>query len=77
MFTPDLKEKQMKEYSFWYSETYTFKGWFEAESLEQARELLDQVQLAEVDLTDLVGFGFKDKAFDLEVDLSSVEDVSE
>lgn len=67
----------MKEFTFWYSETYTYKGWFVAESEEQARELLSEVQDGELDMSTLAKFGFKDKAYELEIDSASLEDVSE
>ena len=67
-----------KTFTFWYSETVTYKGWFEAESIEQARELLEQVMSADIDMeADLPKFGFKDKGFELEIDLGTIEEIEE
>jgi hypothetical protein len=77
MSMPDLEEKQMKEFSFWYSETYTFKGWFQAESEEQARTFLARVEDGEWELEELLEFQKKDKGYELELDEGSLEDVSE
>lgn len=64
-----------KQFTFWYSETYTYKGWFEAESEEQARTFLSRVEDAEWEMSDLPEFGFKDKGYELEIDLGTVEEV--
>jgi hypothetical protein len=73
MFTPDLKEKQMKRYVFWYSETLTSKGFFDAESLEEAQELLSRFEQGEIGSSDLPSFSDSLKAVEVEVDLSSLE----
>lgn len=67
----------MKEYSFWYSETYTYKAWFEAESEEQARTFLARVEDGEWELEELPEFQKSDKAYEVELDMPSFEDVSE
>jgi hypothetical protein len=77
MSMPDLEEKQMKEFSFWYSETYTFKGWFQAESEEQARTFLARVEDGEWELEELLEFQKRGKGYELELDEGSLEDVSE
>lgn len=67
-----------KQFTFWYSETYTYKAWFEAESIEEARELLDQVWNSDLDMEeDLPKFGNKDKNFELDIDMVSLEEVED
>jgi hypothetical protein len=66
----------MPEYEFWYSETYTYKAWFSADSKEQAIELLESVQQGDIDLeNDLTGFGHKDKGYELDLDPLSIEEI--
>ena len=67
-----------KQFTFWYSEPYTYKAWFEADSIEEARELLDQVYTADLDMEeDLPKFGNKDKDFTLDIDMVSLEEVED
>ena len=56
----------MAKFEFWYSETYDYKGWFEADSQEEADRLLDLVNEGELDITELAKFGNKDKGYTLE-----------
>ena len=65
----------MATFSFWYSETYTNKGFFEADSEEQAQELLGKVQYGELGLEDLPSWGFKDKGYDFEAEPSTLEEI--
>lgn len=67
-----------KTFTFWYSETYTYKAWFEAESIEEARELLDQVWNSDLGMEgDLPKFGNKDKNFELEIATETLEEVED
>jgi len=43
----------MKTYSIWFSETDTYKMFFQAESLEEAEKLIYKVRSGELDTTDL------------------------
>jgi SepF-like predicted cell division protein (DUF552 family) len=66
----------MPSYEFWYDETNTFKAWFEADNLEQAKELVSKVQDGELDITDLPEFQNKDKNYELLIDhLTELTDV--
>jgi hypothetical protein len=65
----------MPTYQFWYDETSTYKAWFTAENLEQAKELIDQVQDGETSLEDLPDFENRSKAFELLID--TVEEIEE
>lgn len=58
----------MSTYEFWYDETITYKGWFEAENAEQAQEMLDSVEAGDISFDDLPEFQSKDKNYTLEVD---------
>lgn len=55
----------MAVYEVWYDETYTFKAWFEADSAEEASELVNQVEFGELEITDLPAFVNKDKGYTL------------
>lgn len=54
----------MPKYEFWYEESYTYKGWFEADNLEHANELLDQIEDGELELEELPNSGSKDKSYE-------------
>ncbi len=64
----------MATYTVWYSETYTYKAWFDADSLEHAKELLGQAQ-EDCSLDSLPEFGFKDKNYELDVADETLEEV--
>lgn len=63
----------MPNFSVWYNETYTYKGFFSANSREEALEMLDKIRDGEADLEYLPEFFSKDKNYDLEIDLLSLE----
>lgn len=65
----------MARYTVWYSETYTYKAWFEAESKEHAQELLEQVRGSEIDVEELPEFGNKDKNYELDIAVETLEEV--
>ena len=65
----------MPEYQLWYSETYTYKGWFTADSKEQAIDLLEKVQDGDTQIEDLPGFGKKDKGYELDIEPREVEEL--
>ena len=66
----------MPEFEIWYSETYTYKAWFSADSKEQAIELLESAQQGDIDLeSDLTGFSRKDKGYELDLEPLSVEEI--
>jgi hypothetical protein len=66
----------MPEFEIWYSETYTYKAWFSADSKEQAIEMLEAVQQGDLDLeSDLTGFSRKDKGYELDLEPLSVEEI--
>jgi hypothetical protein len=64
----------MPDYSVWYDDIYTYKGYFTADSREQALELLNKVELGEILMDQLPGFAFKDKGYQLEVDPGTLEE---
>lgn len=65
----------MKTYSFWYSETDTFKGYFQAEDKAKARALLLRIENGELDTTDLPEWESKSKNYDVELDIDSLEEL--
>ena len=65
----------MPNYTFWYSETYTYKGWLTADNKEQAKELLSKVQDSEIEFDELPNYGNKDKNYELDIDLFSIEEI--
>ena len=58
----------MSTFEFWYDETYTYKGWFEAENAEEAQEMLDGLEAGNLTFDDLPKFQSKDKNYTLEVE---------
>lgn len=64
-----------KEYVFWYSETYTRKAWFTADTPEEAVAMLESVQESETEIEELPNFGQKDKSYELDIDIWSMEAV--
>jgi hypothetical protein len=65
----------MPQYTIWFSETYTNKGWYNADNLEQAKEIANKLELGEITFDDLQGWGYKDKGYELDVDTVSVEEI--
>jgi hypothetical protein len=63
----------MPAYEFWYEENNTYKAWIIADSLEHAKELIDQVQEGEISLEDLPDFANRSKAYELLID--TVEEI--
>ena len=64
----------MPDYSVWYDEVYTYKGYFTADNREQALELLNKVAMGEIQMEQLPSFGSKDKGYELETDLNTLEE---
>jgi hypothetical protein len=67
----------MKKYTFWYSETYTYKGGFEAESLEEAKKLLNEVFEGEMSIQELPWFWNKDKGYEADYSPETLEEVED
>jgi hypothetical protein len=65
--------KELKTYEFWYDEVYTYKAWIQAESQEQADELINQVEMADLDINALPGFTNKDKGYTLTIGMLKEE----
>lgn len=64
----------MKTYTFWYSETYTFKAGFHANSLEEAKELIGKAFDGEIDLEELPDFWHKGKDYEMEYLAETIEE---
>lgn len=64
----------MKHYTFWYQETDTYRGHFEAESLEQAKAMLENVFDGEGMLSDLPKFEAVGKGYDAEYSPETLEE---
>lgn len=64
----------MATFEVWYSETYVYKAWFDADDKEAALAMLEQVESGEADLEELPNFGNKDKSYELEIDPISLEE---
>lgn len=58
----------MAKFEFWYDEAYTFKGWLEADSLDEAQRLAEQAEWGELDIKDLPGFASKQVSYELNID---------
>lgn len=66
----------MTDYSVWYSDTYTYKGYFTADNKEHALELLNKVEMGEIQMDELPEFAFKDKNYELEIAPGTLEENS-
>lgn len=59
----------MTTFEFWYSETYTFKGFFEADSQAEADEMLEDVREGRGLMGDILpNFSYGDKGYEIELD---------
>jgi hypothetical protein len=65
----------MATFTFWYDESASYRATFEAESLEEATELLRQVNDGEIMFDDLPEFGDKQKGNDIEVYVDTLAEV--
>lgn len=65
----------MAEFTFWYSESATYRAFFKADSLEEATELLRQVNDGERMLEDLPEFDEKQKGNDIDIDVDGLEEI--
>lgn len=54
----------MPTYEFWYSETDTFKAWFDAKNIRQAEKLLKEVFEGDKVFGDLPNFDNNSKDYD-------------
>ncbi len=63
----------MATFTFWYNESATYRAFFEAESLEEATELLRQVNDGEIMFDDLPQFSDKQKGNDIDIDVDTLE----
>lgn len=66
----------MATYEFWYNEVETFKGYFEAETPEEAQELLGKVSQGLMDTTDLEGWDTRAKDYQLEIAFDTVQSIN-
>lgn len=64
-----------KRYSFWYNENATYKAVFTASSLEQAEELLEQLNQGLIDVEDLEEVVCSPKDGDLIIEKSTLAEV--
>jgi len=64
----------MPTFEFWYDETYTYKAWFDAENLEEAKKLLDKVTDGEISIDQLPEFGNKDKGYKVSFEHATIEE---
>lgn len=65
----------MQEYSFYYSEILTNKAWIQAESIEDARIMLEQIQDGKLEIVKATDDSSVPKNYELEIDLDSLRTV--
>ena len=65
----------MATFTFWYTEDATMKGYFDAESVEEATELLRQARDGEIAVEDLPAFFEKCKGQDIQIDTNTLEEI--
>jgi putative SOS response-associated peptidase YedK len=61
----------MPTYEFWYDETNTYKAWFTADSKEHAKELIDQIEDGELEITELPDFSNSNKNYEVMIDTAT------
>jgi hypothetical protein len=61
-------------YSFWYSEVFTHKGYFKADSLQEADEMLRMVNNGDIGLDDLPAFKNKPESNEIITEPAELED---
>ena len=66
----------MATYEIWYNEVETFKGYFEAETEEQALELIEKVRDGIIDYTDIEGWESYVADYSLDVDPGTLKPVN-
>ena len=67
----------MGKYAVWYDQTDTYKLWLEADSLEQAKALLQRVNTGELGVEDLPEFDSKLKGVEIQVAIDTLEELEE
>lgn len=66
----------MTKFTVWYDETYTYKMGFEAETKEEALELIQAVYQGDLDINELPGFWSKDKGYQIDIDPYTLEEIA-
>ena len=64
----------MGKYAVWYDQTDTYKLWLEADSLEQAKALLQQVNTGEIGVEELPKQYSKLKGVEIQVAIETLEE---
>ena len=65
----------MATFEIWYNEVETFKAYFEAETEEEARELMDDLRNGRTDWGDIEGWDSRGKDYHLEIDLDNLKSI--
>lgn len=63
----------MKEFTVWMSQTDTYKIFFEAETIQQAKELLEKVNEGEISFEELPNVTDKLKNVEIEVAIDTLD----
>jgi len=67
----------MKTYVVWFSETETYKMYFQAENIEQAKDLLNKVQDGEIDTMDLPEVDKKSKDYEVQISMETLQELGD
>lgn len=67
-------EKEMRSYSVWYSETDTYKAYFEAENLEEAKKIIESVRTGETNFSELLNAETSSKEYEIEIYLDTLQE---
>ena len=67
----------MKTYVVWFSETETYKMYFQAENLEHAKDLLDKVNAGDIDTMDLPEVDKNSKDYEIVLSMETLEEIGE
>lgn len=65
----------MRLYSIWFSETDTYKMFFQAKNLEEAQKLINKIRSGEINTTDLPEMEKVGKSFEEDYVMESLEEL--
>ena len=64
----------MKRYTVWMNVEETWKIWFDAENMDEAKTIVAKLQDGDIDPDDIEGYGDVNKGIDTLYDVNSLEE---
>lgn len=75
--TNKQRRTDMKRYTVWLDVTETWKAYFEAEDLEQAKQIVQQLNTFELDVDDVPSYFEKNKGIEKQYAVETLEEQGE